>query len=1192
MQTNNQQSALKNLNTALTPLSTNLTTSIYASNTLPISSSSSSKVLFSTPVTNNAPNSLQFNSITSSNLNFSISGWVNDANGAIDIARIDFRIKRSDGTFIDIADPSSITPASWDNLWGSFTQNISLVSLGLPTGTHSIWAVAYDKAGAASNVVEMWFSFTAPVINNAPNSLQFSSIANTNLSSNNTLSVSGWVNDANGATDIARIDFRIRTSSGTFIDVADLNSVTPASWDNRWGSFTQNISLASLGLATGTHNIWAIAYDRTGAASNVVETSFNFTAPVINSAPTWLQFNPITNTNLRPTDTLSVSGWVNDANGATDIARIDFRIKRSDGTFIDVADLNNVTSATWDSRWGSFTQNISLASFGLATGTYNIWAVAYDKAGAASNVVETSFNFTAPVINSAPTQLQFNPLTNTNLKSTDTLSVSGRVNDANGAVDIARIDFRIKRSDGTFIDIADLNSVTASTSDTRWGSFTYNASLASLNLATGTHSIWAVAYDKAGTLSNTIELQFQIVQPNVAPTSLQFNLNSSSLRSTDTLTINSGQVYDANGARDIQRVDFRIRTANGTLNLDASDATTFTISTSDNRWASFNYSLSLSQFNLASGDYNLWAVAYDTAGAMSSTVERRFTIASGSNISFTSFKVEDASSDNTLNTVFQGGAIHFGYNILNATGLSSVRLEAVRNGSAVSLGSWSGAAVSNALINLASFTSLVGGEYQFRAVARATSGQEFFSTAQQIRILSWSQATNTTYGTFAADTLNYSGTVGTGNIFVGRGGTDTLNLGVTRSSIININGSSIANFNPTSSTANQAIFRGTAFDYLTLVDGREIYFQGIENLRFSDGSNLELQVRTNDTLYAQQWNLRVSDVDSAWRFTQGSSDVMLVSLDSGIWTAPGASGSVYDISTNRVIANAIADDNYGDFGHGHCTVSVMASTANNGSGVAGVNWNSQVQVHDVYGYNSRLTLQQAIRDSISYARARNMRVVFQGGVQGEFWLNDGGTKAQLEQIIRDNADIAIFAVAAGNGYRDIDDTSIHQQDLRHNSNTTMAIFSGGVARLQTTHNNVIAVGALTRTNLITVNGLSNATSVDRASYSNYGQSLTLMAATDSPAIDKFGTPRTFDGTSCANPNMAGIASLVWSVNSNLTAVQIRQILIDTAMDLGNTGRDNNFGHGLVNADSAVRRAYALKRNSQLAGLYSERSEFS
>jgi hypothetical protein len=550
------------------------------------------------------------------------------------------------------------------------------------------------------------------------------------------------------------------------------------------------------------------------------------------------------------------------------------------------------------------------------------------------------------------------------------------------------------------------------------------------------------------------------------------------------------------------------------------------------------------------------------------------------NPGFTSFGVSDASGDNSANTVFQGGALRFNYNLAASQSVSSVRLEAVSYGNVVAtLGTWSGASLSNALINLANFSSLTGGDYQLRAVGRTTSGQEFLSPFQSMRVLSWGR----TNGTFAGETLNYSAGLGTGAVFLGRGGTDTLNLsGVARSSITSINGISLASFNPLSgSTANQAIFRGTAFDYLNLSDGREIYFQGIENLRFSDNSTLQLQVRPNDTHFGSQWNLHVSDVDSAWRFTQGASNVLLASLDTGILTATGASGGIVDISTSRLITDSTDDDNFRDYGHGHSAISVMASTANNSSGVAGINWNSNVYVNDVY---SGVSLQQAIRDTITYARARNQRVVFQGGIQGEFWLTSGGTQAQLEQLIRDNSDIAIFAVAAGNG-----NTSVNNSDPNHPS--VQASLSGGVARLQNTHSNVMSIGALTRTGTVTVNGLTNASNVDRASYSNFGPGLTLMAATDSPAMDKFGNMGVFGGTSAANPNMAGIASLVWSVNPTLNGGQLRQILIDTAMDLGTTGRDNTFGNGLVNADAAVRRAWALQRNSALANLYSGSSLF-
>jgi hypothetical protein len=578
--------------------------------------------------------------------------------------------------------------------------------------------------------------------------------------------------------------------------------------------------------------------------------------------------------------------------------------------------------------------------------------------------------------------------------------------------------------------------------------------------------------------------------------------------------------------------------------------------------------------SLAAGTY--FAQVYQYSG----DTNYNLTLSVGNNPSFTSFSVFDASGDNTSSNVFEDGAIRLSYNFADTASLSDVSLEVLSGGSVVStLGTWTGSSLSDALINLADFSSLTGGDYQLRAVAHTTDGQDFFSDSQSLTILSWDDS----YGTFAGDTLNYSAGLDTGAIILGRGGTDTLDLsGVSQSDVTSINGLSLSSFNPLSgSTTNQAIFGGTAFDYLTLSDGREIYFQGIENLSFSDGSTFELAVHPNDTFFDDQWNLHVSDVPSAWRFTQGSSDVLLASLDTGILTAAGASGDIVDISTGRLITDSSDDDNFNNYGHGHSAISVMASTANNDSGVAGINWNSDVYVNDVY---SGVDLQQAITDTIEYARDNNLRVVFQGGIQGEYWLTSGGTQAQLEQLIEDNSDIAMFAVAAGNGGIDIDITD-------PSNSAVQGGFSGGVARLQTTYDNVMSVGALQYTGTQEVDGLTNASSVNIASYSNRGESLTLMAATDSPAMEKFGNMRIFGGTSCANPNMTGIASLVWSVDSELTGGELRQILIDTAMDLGTVGDDNTFGNGLVNADAAIRRAWALADNFDLANLYSGDSLF-
>lgn len=66
----------------------------------------------------------------------------------------------------------------------------------------------------------------------------------------------------------------------------------------------------------------------------------------------------------------------------------------------------------------------------------------------------------------------------------------------------------------------------------------------------------------------------------------------------------------------------------------------------------------------------------------------------------------------------------------------------------------------------------------------------------------------------------------------------------------------------------------------------------------------------------------------------------------------------------------------------------------------------------------------------------------------------------------------------------------------------------------------------------------------------------------------------FSGTSMATPHVAGVAALVWSQHPQCSAAEIRQTLRLSATDLGDTGRDNEFGHGLVQAKAAVDRITA------------------
>lgn len=80
-----------------------------------------------------------------------------------------------------------------------------------------------------------------------------------------------------------------------------------------------------------------------------------------------------------------------------------------------------------------------------------------------------------------------------------------------------------------------------------------------------------------------------------------------------------------------------------------------------------------------------------------------------------------------------------------------------------------------------------------------------------------------------------------------------------------------------------------------------------------------------------------------------------------------------------------------------------------------------------------------------------------------------------------------------------------------------------------------------------------------------GQSATVSSAYTAPASGY----EYYDGTSMATPHVSAVAALVWSSKPTATNAEIRQVLRDTAEDLGTAGRDNYYGYGLVQAKAAI-----------------------
>jgi len=92
---------------------------------------------------------------------------------------------------------------------------------------------------------------------------------------------------------------------------------------------------------------------------------------------------------------------------------------------------------------------------------------------------------------------------------------------------------------------------------------------------------------------------------------------------------------------------------------------------------------------------------------------------------------------------------------------------------------------------------------------------------------------------------------------------------------------------------------------------------------------------------------------------------------------------------------------------------------------------------------------------------------------------------------------------------------------------------------------------------------------DRASFSSTGSAVELIA----PGAGILSTwkdngYREANGTSMASPHVAGVAALVWAADHDLTNVQIREVLQETAEDL--VLSSNRQGYGLVRGDLAVR----------------------
>ncbi|PKR77642.1 peptidase S8 [Halalkalibacillus sediminis] len=259
-------------------------------------------------------------------------------------------------------------------------------------------------------------------------------------------------------------------------------------------------------------------------------------------------------------------------------------------------------------------------------------------------------------------------------------------------------------------------------------------------------------------------------------------------------------------------------------------------------------------------------------------------------------------------------------------------------------------------------------------------------------------------------------------------------------------------------------------------------------------------------------------------FTGSGVDVAV--LDTGI------DRSHEDLTANvqggySVFDDAENSDPYND-GNGHGThVAGTVAAVDNDLGVLGVAPSTNlyaVKVLDNDGSGSYA----GIAEGIEWAVQNDMDVINMslGGSQSSSVLEEFSNLANNEGLL--------VVAAAGN------------DGNRGGNNDTV----GYPAK----YDSVMAVAAVDENN-------------NRATFSSTGPAVEISA----PGVDILSTTpgdtySSFNGTSMASPHVAGVAALVWEAKSNLTNDELRQLLKDTAVELG---ASHQYGAGLVQAADAI-----------------------
>ena len=369
----------------------------------------------------------------------------------------------------------------------------------------------------------------------------------------------------------------------------------------------------------------------------------------------------------------------------------------------------------------------------------------------------------------------------------------------------------------------------------------------------------------------------------------------------------------------------------------------------------------------------------------------------------------------------------------------------------------------------------------------------------------------------------------------------------------------------------------------------EVEYAEPDYIMFPMGETINTPLVTpNDPQYSNQWhyfaptpgNYGVNAPD-AWDITTGSASINVAVLDTGITDHSDLSGrwmGGYDMISDALIGNdgnardadphdtgdwiTSAESSSGFFAgcrvtdsswHGTHVAGTIGAASNNGVGVAGLNWVSQIIPVRVLGkcggYSSD------IADGITWAAGLPVTGVPANPNPAQvinMSLGGSGTCSTTYQNAINGAygAGAVVVVAAGNSSAD---ASGYQPASCNNVVTVASNNRNGNLADYSNYGSVVEITA--------PGGDTYPTTTD-------GVLSTLNSGATTPSTESYDY---YQGTSMAAPHVAGIASLMMSLDPSLTPAQVLSYMQSTvtAFPGGSSCNTSNCGSGIINVAAAL-----------------------